>query len=86
MVESGTYKDFDKIIVAYTTPEEQIKRLTARDGIDRQEAEKRLKSQFPLNEKLKVANYTIDTTGSLENTKSNTLETYHLMKKDLQGD
>jgi dephospho-CoA kinase len=85
LVESGTYKDFDKIIVAYTTPEEQIKRLMARDNIDIQEAEKRLKSQFPLNEKLKVANYTIDTSGSIENTKSNTLETYHLMKKDLQG-
>jgi len=65
LVESGTYKDFDKIIVAYTTPEEQIKRLMARDNIDMQEAEKRLKSQFPLNEKLKVVGKKIRRTDAL---------------------
>lgn len=84
LVESGTYKEFDKIIVAYTTPEEQTRRLMSRDGISQEEADGRIKAQFPLSEKLKVANYTIDTTGSLENTKSKTLETFHLMKKDLK--
>lgn len=82
LVESGTYKDFDKIIVVFTTIDEQIKRLINRDKISKEDAEKRIKSQFPLNEKLKVANYIIDTTGTFENTKSKTLETYHLMKKD----
>ena len=41
LVESGIYKDFEKIIVVYTTPEEQIKRLMNRDGIGIQEAEKK---------------------------------------------
>jgi len=84
LVEAGIYKEFDKVIVAYTTPEEQSQRLMERDGIGREEADHRIKAQFPLSEKLKVANYTIDTTGSLENTKSKTLETFHLMKKDLK--
>ena len=83
MVESGTYKDFDKIIVVYTSPEEQIRRLRERDGIDEVDAEKRIKSQFPLSEKLKVANYIIDTSGNFENAKVKALETYHLMEKDL---
>ena len=83
LVESGTYKDFDKIIIVYTSQEEQISRLMNRDGIDREEAEARIKSQFPLSEKLKVANYTIDTTGTFENARTKTLETFHLMKKDL---
>lgn len=83
LVEAGTHKDFDKIIVAYTTPDEQLHRLMERDKISREEAEERIKSQFPLNEKLKVAHYTIDTTGSLENTRAKTLETFHLIKKDL---
>jgi dephospho-CoA kinase len=82
LVESGTYKDFDKIIVVYTSPEEQCRRLMERDGIDEEVAETRIKAQFPLNEKLKVAHYTIDTTGSFENAKHKTLETFHLMKKD----
>jgi dephospho-CoA kinase len=84
MVESGIYKEFDKIVIAYTTPEEQVERLMARDGITAEAAEARLKAQFPLSEKLKVANYTIDTSGSLEQTRAKTLETFHLIKKDLK--
>ena len=84
LVEAGIYKEFDKVIIAYTTAEEQVRRLMERDGINLEEAEARLKAQFPLSEKLKVANYTIDTTGTLENTKNKTLETFHLMKKDLK--
>lgn len=84
LVEAGTYKDFDKIIVVYTTPEEQVKRLMTRDGISSEDAEKKIKSQFPISEKLKVANYTIDTTGTFDNAKAQTLETFHLLKKDLK--
>ena len=82
LVESGTYKDFDKIIVVYTSQEEQVKRLMERDGIGKEDAENRIKAQFPLSEKLKVANYTIDTTGSFDNARKLTLETFHLLKKD----
>ena len=82
LVEAGTYKDFDKIIVVYASQEEQMKRLIKRDRIGTEEAEKKIKSQFPLSEKLKVAHYTIDTTGTFENAKAKTLESYYLMKKD----
>ncbi|MCK4837094.1 MAG: dephospho-CoA kinase [Candidatus Aminicenantes bacterium] len=85
MVESGTYKDFKKIIVVYTSPEEQMKRLQERDGISDGDAEKRIKSQFPLSEKLKVANYIIDTSGSFENARAKALETFHLMEKDFNN-
>lgn len=81
LVESGTYRDFDKIIVVYTTPEEQLKRLMKRDGIGREEAGQKIKSQYPLSEKLKVAHYTVDTTGSLEMTRRKTLETIYLLKR-----
>ncbi len=84
LVEAGIYKEFDKIIIAYTSPEEQTARLMKRDNIDLEEAEKRIKAQFPLSEKLKVAHYTIDTSGAMENTKAKTLETFHLLKKDLK--
>jgi dephospho-CoA kinase len=83
LVESGTYKDFDKVIVVYTSQEEQVNRLMQRDGIAREDAETRIKSQFPLSEKLKVAHYTIDTTGAFESARAKTLETFHLIKKDL---
>ena len=84
LVESGTYKSFDKIIVTYTNSEEQMKRLTERDNIPEEEAGKRIRAQFPISEKLKVADYSIDTSGSLETTRKNTLETFHLLKKNFE--
>jgi dephospho-CoA kinase len=84
LVESGTYKDFDKIIIAYTSEEEQVRRLMERDGLSDEEARGRIKAQFPLSEKLKVAHYTIDTTGSFEIARAKTLEAIHLMKNDLK--
>ncbi len=82
LVESGSYKDFDRIIVTYTSQEEQMHRLTTRDNLSQEEAETRIKAQFPLSEKLKVASYTIDTTGSFELARTRTLETIHLLKKE----
>ncbi len=84
LVESGTYKSFDKIIVTYTNPEEQMKRLIERDSIGEDEAVERIHAQFPVSEKLKVADYSIDTTGSFETTRKNTLETFHLLKKNFE--
>ncbi len=84
LVESGTYKAFDKIIVTYTNFEEQIKRLMDRDKIDRKQADERIKAQFPVSEKLKVADFTIDTSGSFDETRKNTLETFYLLKKSFE--
>lgn len=84
LVEAGVYKEFDKVIIVYSSPEEQIDRLMKRDGIGFEEAENKIKAQFPLSEKLKVAHYTIDTSGTFENTRIQTLETFHLLKRDLK--
>jgi dephospho-CoA kinase len=82
LVETGIYKEFEKIIVVYASPETQIARAAARDKLSAGEAEKRIQSQFPLKEKLKVANYTIDSSGSFDNTRANTMEVFYLLKKD----
>ena len=82
LVESGITKEFEKIIVVYASPDVQIARAVARDRLSRDEAEKRIQSQFPLKEKLKVANYTIDSSGSFDNTRCNTMEVFYLLKKD----
>lgn len=84
LIEAGTYKDFEKVIVVYSSPEEQIGRLMRRDSIDERAAEKKVKAQMPLTEKLRAAHYTIDTSGSLEQTRTKTLEVYHLLRKDFK--
>jgi dephospho-CoA kinase len=82
LVEAGITKEFEKIIVVYASPEIQIARAEARDKLAPLEAEKRMQSQFPLKEKLKVANYTIDSSGTCDNTRANTMEVFYLLKKD----
>jgi dephospho-CoA kinase len=82
LLESGIHHEFEKIIVVYTSAAEQLRRAMARDRLSRAEAEKRIQSQFPLKEKLKVANYTIDSSGTCENTRANTMEVFYLLKKD----
>ena len=69
MIESGGYKRFDKLIVVHCAPEIQIQRLMRRNNLSRAEAELRVKSQIPQEEKMKYADYLIDTSGEFENTR-----------------
>lgn len=69
MVESGFYKLFDKIIVVSCDPALQVARVMGRDGLTAGEAEARIAAQMPVAEKLKVAHYTIETSGTLKQTR-----------------
>jgi dephospho-CoA kinase len=68
VIESGFAKYFEKIIVVYCDPDIQLQRLMKRDRIIRPEALDRINSQMPAQEKLKHADYTIDTSGTLKET------------------
>ena len=76
LVETGGYKNFDKLIVAACPEEVQISRAMARDGMDRASLTARLKQQLPLSEKVRHADYVIDTSGTLEQTHERTAEVY----------
>ena len=69
MIESGGYKRFDKLIVVHCLSEIQIQRLMKRNGLSREEAELRVKSQMPQEEKMKYADYLIDTSGEFGDTR-----------------
>ncbi len=68
MVETGSYRNYAKLIVAVCGVEQQMERALARGGITREERLERLSRQMPLDEKLKYADYVIDTSGARENT------------------
>jgi dephospho-CoA kinase len=68
LVETGSYKKFDRLIVVVCTLEQQMERAMKRGAYTKQEMEARLSRQLPLEEKLRVANYVIDTSGTKENT------------------
>lgn len=68
LVETGAYREFDRLIVAACPEEMQIQRAMQRDGLDRASVLARLRQQLPLAEKVRCADYVIDTSGTLEQT------------------
>jgi dephospho-CoA kinase len=67
-VEAGYARHFDRVIVVHCSKAEQVRRLRERDGIGRAAALRKIGSQMPRKEKLRHADYAIDTTGSLAET------------------
>ena len=59
---------FDVVVVAACPPEEQLRRVMARDGLSHDEASARISSQWQIDEKVRRADYVIWTTGSSEET------------------
>lgn len=69
LVEAGFTKYLDGLVVAFCTPAQQLERLLAR-GMSEPEARRRIAAQLPINEKLRHATYTIDCSGSLDDTRA----------------
>src|ERR1044071_445235 len=76
MIESGGYKRFDKLIVVHCRPEVQLERLMLRNGISRDEAQRRIDSQMPQEEKQRFADYLIDTSDGFELTREQTIKVH----------
>jgi len=70
MIESGGYKRFDKVIVVHCDRETQIARLMQRNHIARDDAERRIAAQMSSEEKLRFADFEIDTSGTQEDTRN----------------
>jgi dephospho-CoA kinase len=81
MIESGGYKRFDKLIVVHCRPEVQLERLMLRTGLSLQEAQQRIDSQMPQEEKQKFADYLIDTSDGFESTRQRTIEIHRKLSQ-----
>ena len=81
-IEAGFAGFFDKVIVVYCRPEIQIQRLMDRDRIERAEASKKIQSQMPAEGKRKYADYVVDTSGTIEETVSQSERVYQELLKD----
>jgi dephospho-CoA kinase len=77
IIESGGYKRFDKLIVAFCDRETQIERLMRRNGITRDDAERRIAAQMSSDEKRGYADYEIDTSGTLDQTRRRVTEVFN---------
>jgi dephospho-CoA kinase len=79
LIETGSYKRFQKIVLAVCRPEQQIERAVER-GLTREEAVARVERQMPLEEKRKYADYIIDTSGSKEDTLRQVREVHEVLR------
>ena len=82
MIESGGYKNMDRLIVVVTDEVIQRARLVARDA-DAADGERRIASQMPLAEKVKLADYVIDNSGDRAATQARTREVHAALLADL---
>ena len=80
LIETGSWRNYDKLIVAVCTPEQQIERAMKRDGVTREEAMARLARQMPLAEKVRYADYVIDTSGTKQHAMEQTREIYRKLR------
>jgi dephospho-CoA kinase len=81
LIETGSYRRFQTLVLTVCGEEQQIERAIKRDGLSREEVLDRLKRQMPLEEKRKFANYVIDTSGE----KEQTLEQVSRLYGELRG-
>jgi dephospho-CoA kinase len=69
LYETNTEARYDAVVVVYVSPPVQVERLMARDGVDKTAAEQSLAAQMPLEEKRKKAQFVVDNSGTLQETR-----------------
>ncbi len=63
MVETGTWRLYDALLVVRASPEVQVRRLMAREGMEEPAARAWLAAQMPVDEKARLATAVIDNDG-----------------------
>jgi dephospho-CoA kinase len=80
LVETGSYRRFDRLIVVVCTVEQQVERAMRRGAYSKEEVLARLSRQLPLEDKVRVADYVIDTSGTKEHTLEQVKSVYESLR------
>ena len=79
MIESGSYKRYDRLVVTVCPPETQVRRFVERGGTE-EEARDRLARQMSIDEKRAFADFIIDTSGTFAETDEQVRGVYETLK------
>jgi dephospho-CoA kinase len=86
ILEAGATKRFDRLIVVTCHPDQRARRWATRVKVDqetaRREVERRMAAQIPDHEKIKAADYVIDNSGSLDDTRRQVQDVYARLKAE----
>jgi len=81
LIESGAYREVDKIIVVSCARAQQIERAMHRPDATEHSVMARLERQMPLEKKKQFADYVIDTSGAKEDTLRQTEIVYRDLRR-----
>jgi dephospho-CoA kinase len=86
ILEAGIKDHFDRIVVVTCNAEQRAARFAARQKIDieaaRKEVARRMAAQLSDDEKVKAADYVIDNSGSLENTREQVRQVWQKLRSE----
>ena len=86
ILEAGAVDRFDRMIVVTCSEEQRAIRFAARQRIDletaRKEVTRRMAAQLPDEEKVKAADYVIDNSGSLDQTREQVREVWQRLRTE----
>ena len=88
LIEAGAAKRFDRLIVVMCTMEQRVERFAKRQKVDletaRAEVARRMAAQLPDEEKIKSADYVIDNSGTLENSREQVRQVWEKLRDALE--
>lgn len=80
LVETGFYREVDRVVVVVSREAQQIERQEERAGVSEEQTRWIISSQMPTEEKVKVADFVISNDGSLEETRRRAREIFQEIK------
>lgn len=69
LIEAGIRKLVDKLIIVNSSRGKQIERASKKTSLSKIDIVRRIKSQFPLQNKVRLADFVIDNNGTIKKTK-----------------
>jgi dephospho-CoA kinase len=89
ILEAGSAKDFDRLVVATCRPEQRVQRWAHRMNVDEEaalrEVTRRMAAQLPDEKKIKAADYVIDNSGTLDETQKQVNQIYAHLKQEAKA-
>lgn len=80
LIETGSHRRFDRMILVICDEEQQVERAMRREGAAESDVRARLSRQMPLEEKRKYADFVINTNGDKEDTIRQTQAVYQSLR------
>jgi len=89
ILEAGMAESLDRLVVVTCRAEQRVERWATRLNVDkeaaRREVARRMAAQLPEEEKIEAADYVIDNSGTLRETRRQVEEVYAALKKEAES-